>query len=232
MGRPEKPIDRTVPACAELAAFLRARKDAVQLTHEQIAGRTNGEPSKATLRRATSGSGVPLWNTVATFVTVTTTKEEEFSESIEAALARALELWIRARRATRAPYYLHKAPDPALIWDVADFSQALRAQHVWAGYPTPGEMERMAGPGQLPGTTIRRIISGRSLPVDPQQTIAFLNACYVIAPADHELWLVAALRAFRNSPLSTKSITPWEKAHDQVSTELTSNEAPVLRVAA
>ncbi|MEV7715370.1 hypothetical protein [Streptomyces sp. NPDC088270] len=220
MGRRENAIDWTVPARAELAGFLRARRDAVNLTHEQIAARANGAASRATLRRATSGATVPLWHTVATIVEVTITKEEEFLESVEAALARALDLWIRARRATRAPYYIHKAPDPILIWDVADFSKALRAQHVWAGCPTPGEMERMAGPGELPSTTIRRIISGRTLPVDPRQALAFLKACYVITPGEHELWLAAALRAFRRSPVSTRDVRVWEKAHNKLHTEL------------
>ncbi|MFE4334425.1 hypothetical protein ACFRQM_34980 [Streptomyces sp. NPDC056831] len=239
MGRRENAIDWTVPARAELASFLRARKKAVNLTHEQIADRANGTPSKATLRRATSGVTVPLWGTVATFVEVTTTKEEEFIESVKAPLARALELWIRARRATRAPYYIHKAPDPTLIWDAADFSRALRAQHVWAGCPTPGEMERMAGPGELPSSTTRRIINGSTLPVDPQQALAFLKACYVTAPSDHDLWLAAALRAFLNTPsLSVKNFKTWTQAHDKLLTQLhvihegTSQSPSLLRIAA
>lgn len=236
MGRPEKALDTTVPTRAKLAAFLRARKDTANLTHEQIAARTNGAASRATLCRATSGATVPPWHTVAIFVEATTTEMEEFFESTEVAMARALELWIRARRATRAPYYIHKAPDPTLIWDVADFSNTLRAQHVWAGYPTPGEMERMAGPGELPGTTIRRILKGSTLPVDPQQTLAFLKACYVITPGEHHLWLAAALRAFRRSPERTKDVTIWERAHDKLHTQLfPSHDAtppPLLRVAA
>ncbi|MFJ2591114.1 hypothetical protein [Streptomyces sp. NPDC087538] len=220
MGRPEKPVDRTVPARAELADFLRRRKTDVNLTHEQIAELTKGSLSKATLCRATSGATVPLWNTVETVIRVTITKEEEFTDSIDVTVVRALELWIRARRATRAPYYIHKAPDPRLIWDVADLSRELRAQHVWAGYPTPGEMERMAGPGELPSSTTRRIIKGTTLPVDARQALAFLNACYVVAADDHVLWLAAALRAFRNSEVSGMDYRAWTKAHDDLVTKI------------
>ncbi|MFF1505736.1 helix-turn-helix domain-containing protein [Streptomyces sp. NPDC058316] len=215
-GRPEKPVDRTVPARAELADFLRRRKADANLTHEQIAELTKGSLSKATLCRATSGATVPRWSTVEAVIRVTITKEEEFADYID--VTRALELWIRARRATRAPYYIHKAPDPRLIWDVADLSRELRAQHVWAGYPTPGEMERMAGPGELPSSTTRRIIKGTTLPVDARQALAFLKSCYVVAADDQVLWLAAALRAFRNSVVSGVDYGAWTRAHDDLVT--------------
>jgi hypothetical protein len=118
---------------------------------------------------------------VEDFIRVTIT-EEESTDSLGMALARGRELWIRARRATRAPYHLHKAPDPALISSTADFSRALRHQHVWAGYPTPGEMRNP----WLPSTTIRRIFKGDILPVDPEQTIAFLEpAAYWNLPSSN-----------------------------------------------
>lgn len=58
MGRPEKPVDRTVPARAKLADFLRDRKTAVSLTHQQMSDLMNGSPSKATFERAASGASV------------------------------------------------------------------------------------------------------------------------------------------------------------------------------
>ncbi|MEU9473950.1 hypothetical protein AB0D78_47110 [Streptomyces avermitilis] len=118
-----------------------------------------------------------------------------------------------ARRATRAPYYVHKAPVPDLISTEADLSRDLRRQHVWAGYPTPGEMERMSGTGELPGSTIRRIIKGEILPVDPQQTIAFLKACFVVQPADLEPWLSAATRAHAHIGAGNNK---WAKAHREL----------------
>jgi transcriptional regulator with XRE-family HTH domain len=195
MARPEAPVDRTVPARAELADFLRARRKSAGLTYREMARLTSGMPSKTTFERAASGAGDPLLQTVETYVELTMTKEEEFDGGIGAAVDQARNLWIKARRATRAPYYLHKAPDPTLVSSRADFSRALRDQHVWAGYPSPGEMERMSGPGELPRSTTRRIIQGRSLPVTPNQASAFLKACYVDV-INLELWLEAGVRIF------------------------------------
>ncbi|MFB6784595.1 hypothetical protein ACFCX0_46940 [Streptomyces sp. NPDC056352] len=93
----------------------------------------------------------------------------------------------------------------------------------------------MAGPGELPSSTTRRVITGSTLPVDPQQTL-FLKACYVIPASDHEPWLAAALRAFQNSPSHTKDTKTWAEAHDKLRTQLhTGQEAtspPLLRIAA
>ncbi|WP_445283710.1 hypothetical protein [Streptomyces sp. DSM 118148] len=177
-----------------------------------MATQVNGMPSKATFERAASGASVPSWATVETFIKVTVTKEEEFVDSRGLALEHGRDLWIRARRATRAPYYVHKAPDPELVSTVADFSRALRNQHVWAGYPTPGEMERMSGPGELPSTTTRRIIEGSGLPVDPQQAVAFLKACYVNSVGDLASWLAAAARAFTQH--NVREVSAWMRAHE------------------
>ncbi|WP_105974940.1 helix-turn-helix domain-containing protein [Streptomyces geranii] len=209
MGRPEKPVDRTVPARAKLAVFLRRRKADADLTYEQMAEKTNGLPSKATFERAASGVTVPSWDTVAAFVTVTTTAQVWLMSTSDP-MVRAKKLWVCARRATRAPYYVHKAPDPRLISIPADLSRALRHQHIWAGCPSPGEMERMSGPGELPATTTRRIIAGDILPVDPKQAIAFLKACDVLTHADLKAWLAAAIRAFKHdSTQSRAGINEW-----------------------
>lgn len=45
-----------------------------------------------------------MWETVEAFIKVTVTKEEEFAGALGVARGRGEELWIRARRATRAPY--------------------------------------------------------------------------------------------------------------------------------
>ncbi|MFF8572748.1 helix-turn-helix domain-containing protein [Streptomyces sp. NPDC015237] len=214
MGRPERPVDQTVPARAQLADFLRARRRAAGLTYRQMATLMAGQPSAATLERATSGTIVPSWPTVRHFVFATMV-EDSLRTVME--LNNSHELWVRARRATRAPYYVHKEPDPTLISDTAGFLRALRHQHVWSGYPTPGEMERMSGPGELPRTTTRRIIEGDALPVDPRQAIAFLRACYIREEAEIELWLAAAVRSLRNDSARSKNIDRWIKIHQEVS---------------
>ncbi|MFD8440338.1 hypothetical protein ACFV2I_35440 [Streptomyces microflavus] len=221
MGRPEKPVDRTVPASGQLADFLRDRKATIDLTYEQMADLANGVPSAATFKRAASGASVPSWDTVEAFIKFTLTEEEKADDSSGTALERAQKLWIRARRATRAPYYLHKAPDPALISSPADLCRALRHQHMWAGCPTPGEMQRMTGSWELPSSTTRRIIQGLTLPADPRQAIAFLNACYVTDPVDLEPWLTAALRAFNQSGLLPgREVRKWVEAHQDLTSQI------------
>ncbi|MFJ6015171.1 helix-turn-helix domain-containing protein [Streptomyces sp. NPDC092952] len=211
MGRPENDVDQTVPARAALAEYLRWCRREAGLTYSQMSEASR--LSKATFERAASGSTVPAWDTVELFITVTCTNDVF---GLEAYLTRGHELWVRARRATRAPYYVHKAPDPTLLSDTAGFLRALRHQHVWAGYPTPGEMESMAGTGMLPKSTVRRIIAGDALPVDPPQTLAFLQACYVRGETELERWLSAAVRALRDDPTRSKDISKWVKAHQEM----------------
>ncbi|WP_411078294.1 hypothetical protein [Streptomyces sp. cmx-10-25] len=211
MGRPEKPVDRTIPACAKLAEFLRRRKAIAETTYQRMAEilRKSGHTvSKATLERAASGSTVPTWETVRVFIVLTATTDEILKMRFDDIMNHGKELWIRARRATRAPYYVHKAPDPALISSKADLSRDLRHQHIWAGCPTPGEMERTSGSWALPKSTTRRIIAGVTLPVDPQQAVAFLKACYVEDPVDLEGWLDAAARVLPE--------IQWANAHQSM----------------
>ncbi|MFF8513375.1 helix-turn-helix domain-containing protein [Streptomyces sp. NPDC015492] len=218
IGRPEKPVDRTVPARGKLADFLRERKAEAELTYRQMAqlSHTKEPLSRATLERAASGTIVPSRDTVEAFVFMTVTKDEEISGRLRVTLHRSHELWVQARRATRAPYFVHKAPDASLVSSRADLSRALRRQHIWAGYPSPGEMARMSGTGELPTSTARRIITGDTLPVDPRQTTAFLKACYVLHPTDLEPWLRGAARAHKHG-------AAWTRAHQvmlqQIETE-------------
>ncbi|MFE2038593.1 hypothetical protein ACFXBB_36305 [Streptomyces scopuliridis] len=180
MGRPDKPVNRTVPARAALAVFLRARKDNAHMTYQEMAERVGHRPSAATFKRAAAGATVPAWATVHAFVKATVTEEELFNGENDLPRSCAWELWLRARRATRAEHYVHKAPDPELITNKTDLSGALRDLHAWAGAPSPREMEAAAGQhGELPHTTAHRIIKGKILPVSRRQTVAYLRACYL-----------------------------------------------------
>ncbi|GAA4115342.1 XRE family transcriptional regulator [Streptomyces hundungensis] len=212
-GRPEKPVDQTVPARAKLATYLRACKAEAGMTYQQMVDEEDSIFSKATFERAASGLVVPSWETIEAFVRVTATS----SDGLDTALAYSRRLLIRARRATRAPYYLHKAPDPTLIVSKAHLLQALRDQYVWAGCPTPGEMERIAAFGRLPQNTVRRIINGRTLPVDGFQAIEFLKACEVVEEADLERWLMAGSRALEPEPWKSFE---WRLAAEQLKAEI------------
>ncbi|MEU1434489.1 helix-turn-helix transcriptional regulator [Streptomyces sp. NPDC005786] len=213
-GRPENNVDQSVPARAKLAEYLRERRRAAGLTYSQMSEAMGGRLSKATFERAASGTTVPAWDTVEQFIAVTLDEKDVFGP--EVFLTRGHELWVRARRATRAPYYVRKAPDPTLLSDTAGFLRALRHQHVWAGYPTPGEMELTAGPGALPKTTTRRIIAGDALPVDPQQALAFLRACFIQGEAELERWLAAAVRALREDSARSRNLSKWVTAHEEM----------------
>lgn len=199
MGRPERPVDRTVPAVAALADFLRERKALANLTYTEMAAKTKGLPSAATLKRAASGVYVPEQSTLRAFVIATFTDSDWRNDHYRAVGRTADELWVRARRAARAPYYLDKAPDPTLISTRADLSRALRDLWVWSGCPSPLAMEQIAGTGELPHTTVRRIIEGRTLPASTHQAVGFLFVCRMIGPApasedENKHWIEALMR--------------------------------------
>ncbi|WP_030208262.1 helix-turn-helix transcriptional regulator [Streptomyces sp. NRRL S-87] len=61
-GRPEKPVDETVPELAELATRMRAVRHETGLTLQQLAGVTHW--SKAMLQSATTGTTLPRWRLV------------------------------------------------------------------------------------------------------------------------------------------------------------------------
>ncbi|MGW6217863.1 helix-turn-helix domain-containing protein [Streptomyces sp. NPDC055109] len=226
MGRRENPVNRTVPARAALADFLRARRDQAGLTYQQMASQ-GGSVSAATFERATSGALVPSWETVEALI-LATVSDRDFHLSL--VLGDGHRLWIKARRATRAPYYVREAPDPRLLATPADFLRALRRQHVWAGSPSAGEMERASGPGHLPATTARRIIAGDVLPVDPQQAVAFLKACFVAEAADLEQWLAAAVRVLGDVPSRARSLDQWVRARAQMARQIQSEKAAATTV--
>lgn len=199
MGRPEKPVDRTVPAVAALADFLRERKALAGLTYAEMAAKTKGLPSAATLKRAASGVYVPERDTLRAFVIVTFTDSDRHNDHYMTIGRTAEELWVRARRAVRAPYYLDKAPDPTLISTRADLCRALRDLWVWAGCPSLLAMEQTAGTGELPRTTVRRVIEGRTLPASTHQAIVFLFVCRIFGSAptkdgENQHWIEALIR--------------------------------------
>ncbi|WP_167459268.1 helix-turn-helix domain-containing protein [Streptomyces dengpaensis] len=168
MGRRENPVDRTVPARATLADFLRARRHQAQMTYQQMARRSTSV-SAATFERAASGAVVPSWETV------------EDSSSRTSATGTSTSISHR-----RGPPTVDQGPPgharPVLrshgtrshaAGPPADFLRALRRQHVWAGYPSPARWSAPAGPAgcprppraaSSPATFCRRPPAGRRLP--------------------------------------------------------------------
>ncbi|MFB7374882.1 helix-turn-helix domain-containing protein [Streptomyces sp. NPDC056222] len=101
-GRPEKPVDETIPELAELATRLRAVRHGAGLTLDQLAGTVNW--SKAMLQAATTGTTLPGWRLV-----------EDWAKVCDPATN--LDLWrsryAEARRAHRAHHGLDHAPNAA-----------------------------------------------------------------------------------------------------------------------
>jgi transcriptional regulator with XRE-family HTH domain len=211
MGRPETPVDQTVPELAELALFLRGLRAQSGLTYAQMAARC--QVPAATLKRAAQGRTVPKLDVVLKYVDITTTDDYPNSERF---FRRAKRLWAKARFATRPVYATrgyYRWPDPLLIHDLADLSRALRDLHAATGALSPGQLEKKAGGfGILPRSTARRILQGRTVPRDKNQLLGFVTACGVFEPNDWGTWGEAFDRASRAEPRRGVVFIDWRRA--------------------
>ncbi|GGZ97143.1 hypothetical protein GCM10010371_66260 [Streptomyces subrutilus] len=166
MGRPELPVDHTVPARGELAAALRGLRAAAGLTYDELAVRTG--LSAATLKRAASGRYVPAWETVTAITEVCGDLHRDVGQ-----------LWQRARVAQRGRLKdLPRPASPELITNAGALSEALVYFYEWAGGLPLRRLQELAGEAYfLPVSTAARIVGRQALPVSRQQCIAFLTAC-------------------------------------------------------
>jgi transcriptional regulator with XRE-family HTH domain len=205
MGRPEIPVDQTVPQRAALAQWLRRRRDERGLTYMQMAA--TSRISAATLKRAASGQRVPKLSVVKAFVLATTaTANPADDPDLPKAMERAEHLWAQARYASQRVRYTtpghYRVPDPSLIDDRADLSRALRELHAVCGAPTPYRMQILArGYGILPAVTARRILEGRTLPGSVEQLAGFLRACGVDSLSDAFRWWIAGFERAMHAEL-------------------------------
>ena len=217
MGRPENPVDRTVPQRAALAQWLRQRRAACGVTYAQMA--VSSKVSSATLKRAADGKRVPKLSVVKAYVLATTEVRAKDREArnrafveLRHALNKAERLWKDARHATGPRRYTapghYRVPDPLLIGDLADLSRALRDLHATCGLPAPSQMEKAGSFGVLPRSTVRRVLQGRTVPATRDQLGAFLTACGVTDPDLVLQWTEAYSRA--------RDAVPREPARDRV----------------
>lgn len=185
MGRRPKPITTDLPALAELAQRLRALRESTGLTFDQLA-KAGGQVSSATLKRAASGDSIPEARTISEFVAACGGGPET--------LAPLLKLRVAARIQERGVLKSLRPPRIDLIGDRRDLSIALEYVYEAAGAPSYREIrDRSGDPFGLSVSTVGRIVTRQSLPVDERQLLAFLHGCGV---HDHD----AAWR------------TAWEKA--------------------
>lgn len=177
MGRPELPVDHTVPERGELAAALRRIRTLAGLSYDELADRT--DLSAATLKRAASGKAVPAEETVTAFATACGGDEAD-------ALHR---LWLNARIADRGRLVqLRKPALPQFIDGRRELSAALEYFYEAAGAPPLRRLaDRAGGAHLLPVSSAARIVKRQALPVSRQQMVAFLTGCGLTGQA-LDLW--------------------------------------------
>nr|WSX54112.1 helix-turn-helix domain-containing protein [Streptomyces sp. NBC_00974] len=186
MGRPELPVDHTVPARGELAEALRAMRAGARLTYDELTVRS-GVPA-TTLKRATSGRSVPTWETVTAIA--------EACDGDEDGLIGPL--WRRARIAERGRLKNLRTPgSPELINTPEGLSEALEYLYERDGALSLRRLQARAGGAHLlPVSTAARIVNRQALPASRQQCKAFLTACGIPA-RQHRRWIQAFDRITR-----------------------------------
>ncbi|MFG2895230.1 helix-turn-helix transcriptional regulator [Streptomyces sp. NPDC048248] len=179
MGRREKPLGDCDKPVRQLALWLRAVRQRAGLTYTQLAERTDYHPT--TLQRAADGTRVPAAHVVGAYARACNASPDEAE---------------RLRRAASAPRIKDAPAEPGGLRIAASndsLRQAMIRLREQAGQPSLRELERRAGPGRLPRSTLHDILQGRTAPTH-DQLAAFLYACGVPA---------------RNLPVWTKA---WKRA--------------------
>ncbi|MFC9948518.1 MULTISPECIES: helix-turn-helix domain-containing protein [Streptomyces] len=188
MGRPEKPIRTLNPYLMVLATYLRETRDEAGLTYAELAARTRLW-SATTLQRAASGERIPRLEVVEAYVLACGPRSAE----------KARRLWRQARSYEHGADYTN-APRPRLVDSAADLRTALRATYYKAGAMPLREMERRAGLGRLPRTTVRRMLDGATM-LNQEQLRSFLMVCDV-PERDHQDWLDAWTRVWKRNTVN------------------------------
>ncbi|MEV4192000.1 helix-turn-helix domain-containing protein [Streptomyces toxytricini] len=182
MGRTENPVDFSIRARGQLANFLRAHREAANITFDELARRTG--LSSATLKRAASGKKTPTKSVTQAFLLGcdADSRDIELGEFV----------WRRARRAERGRSD-GRSPALSLITTRGDLSQALVNLYESEGAPPLRVVQERAGSQWLALSSASRIINQQTLPCTPEQMSAFLRGCRV-PERKHALWLEAWAR--------------------------------------
>lgn len=174
MGRPEAPVDETVPARAAFAHYLRALRRAADLTYAELAELVPYSASQ--LKRAASGRYLPPFPLAFAYASACHDRMEDgdlrrialLHDQAEYAVA---EHKLRERRST----VLAK---PHLARNRADLGGAMRDQWAYAGRPAYRRIERDTKKW-VSRSTAHMIVTARTIPRDLRQYVAFLEACKV-----------------------------------------------------
>ncbi|NGO79510.1 helix-turn-helix domain-containing protein [Streptomyces sp. YC504] len=185
MGRQEKPVVTANKALSQLAVWLRHQRSTAELSYSELAAAT--EYSATTLQRATTGERIPRLQVV-----------ESYARACGADVVVGRDLWRDARwmehcnlSPTRRPH----VPPPELITEPADLLEALREVYYKGGAIPVAEMERRAGLGRLPRSTVQRMLRGRAT-LELAQFMIFLEICG-IPERELPVWRQTWMRAWR-----------------------------------
>ncbi|MET9347697.1 helix-turn-helix domain-containing protein [Streptomyces termitum] len=197
MGRPENPVDFTVPARGRLAELLRAVRHEAGLTYDELAVRTGRSP--ATLKRACGGKKVPEEKVVVDIIQECVGTKR---------VAEGRRAWKQARMADRGRYDRkvgHTRPDLHCS-NRRELTIALANLYESAGAPPLDALvDRAGGTWALPRSSAAAIINGNMLPVSLQQLVAYLKGCGVPTRV-HNQWIYAwVLHGGRGHQRSTKA---------------------------
>ncbi|MFF7816042.1 helix-turn-helix domain-containing protein [Streptomyces sp. NPDC007945] len=197
MGRPENPVDFTVPARGRLARLLREVRSEAGLTCDELAARTGRSP--ATLKRACSGKKVPEEKVVLDIIQACVGTKR---------ITEGRRAWKRARMADRGRYDRdigHARPDLRCS-NRRELTIGLANLYEYAGASSLDALvERAGGRWELPRSSAAAIINGTMLPVSLQQLVAYLKGCGVPSRV-HNQWIYAwVLHGGRGHQRSTKA---------------------------
>lgn len=193
-GRPEAPVDHTIPELGALAQFLRDKRGSIP--YSTLAQRSAWGAS--TLKRAASGKTMPTWDCFQGYLGACGIADGPEYERGGQLFLSAFSAW---RTAHMRPKRWSAAPRPDLVDTEADLSRALRTAYEAAGRPPIREFVVRHGTAYLPRTTAHRIIQGRTMPVDVFQYLSFIRACGV-PPSRLPDWIEAWYRARGLNPFS------------------------------
>lgn len=210
MARKEKPVITPNKAHARLAVWLRAARDRLGVDYRELAKRTSYHAT--TLQRAAAGKKVPRLAVV-----------EAYALACYAPVEEARKLWRAARDAElrlrqQTSLALATVPRCDLVHNAADLRAALHGLYYRSGALSLREMERRAGIGRLPHSTVHRMLHGAGI-LRKDQLTAFLTVCGV-APADHGPWLDAWDRVWRRSLLIDKPTEVVDRTYRYRKTDL------------
>ncbi|MEV5950430.1 helix-turn-helix transcriptional regulator [Streptomyces sp. NPDC051993] len=184
MGRPEKPILTLNSGLYALAHWLRQQRSGAHLTYAALA--ENTIYTQTTLQRATSGERIPKLPVV-----------EAYARGCGADVREARRMWRNARWIEHRTLHPRSpaSPLPELVTEPAELLAALRELYYKSGAMPLDEIERRAGLGRLPHTTVHRMLHGTAV-LQRDQLRAFLEVCEVPGK-EHEAWMKAWLRVWR-----------------------------------